>query len=149
MTKFSKIISFWGLCDLGYISWYLIWNIFQKQIPFYSDFIKSTEAASSLGYQLPIWLAVVTFILYLSMLFSSFYLLKRNKIGAILSYIQTPFRLLAIIPPSIFFIVWPLKYIFDNPETIAAIITAVTLMLLSEIFKLTSVIIWHKNLKTA
>jgi hypothetical protein len=83
------------------------------------------------------------------MLFSSFYLLKRNKIGAILSYIQTPFRLLAIIPPSIFFIVWPLKYIFDNPETIAAIITAVTLMLLSEIFKLTSVIIWHKNLKTA
>jgi hypothetical protein len=145
MIKFSRIIHFWGLCDLGYILWYLIWNVIHARIPFYGDFIKSTETASSLGSQLPIWAAVVTFILYISMLFSGYYLLRQNKISAIICYIQTPFRLLTFIPPSIFFIFWPLKYIFKNPEAISAIITLVVLMLLSESLKLSSVIIWRKR----
>jgi len=49
MIKFSKIIRFWGLCDLGYILWWLTWNIFHDRIPFYSDYIESTVAIEALG----------------------------------------------------------------------------------------------------
>jgi hypothetical protein len=153
MIKFSKIIRFWGLCDLGSVSWYLIWNIFHARMPFYNDLIEAIKAGSLSDSKQALYLMVAIsmlfIIFYLSMLFSGFYLLKQNKIGAILSYIQTPFRLLTIIPPSIFFIMWPLKYIFKNPQSITAIITFGVLLFLSEILRLTSVIIWHKNLKKA
>jgi hypothetical protein len=100
--------------------------------------------------------------LYISLLFSGYYLIKGNKIGAILSYIQTPFRIITFIPPSIFFITWPLKYFFNSEaisanvanfvfdaEAIAAIATFVTLMLLSETLKLYSIVTWRRKMKKA
>ena len=110
---------------------------------------KSVKSSTSFG--IPS-LSIITFfslVLYLSLILSGIYLIKHRKAGAILSYIQTPFRLLGLVPPSIFFIIWPLKYIFENPKAISAIITFVVLMLLSEFLKLTSVIMWRKNTLTA
>lgn len=82
--------------------------------------------------------------LYLACIFRSLFIASEKK-GAILTYFQTPFRLLTLLPPSIFFITWPLKYIFGNPKVPSALITVVVFMLFSEILKLSTVISWHKN----
>jgi hypothetical protein len=149
MIDLKKTIPLWGLFDLCSIGWYFGWRLFHGQIPFYHDITKSVKSTTSFG--IPS-LSIITFfslVLYLSLILSGIYLIKHRKAGAILSYIQTPFRLLGLVPPSIFFIIWPLKYIFENPKAISAIITFVVLMLLSEFLKLTSVIMWRKNTLTA
>jgi len=142
MIKFTKIIIFWGICDLGYILWYLSWNVYNSRIPFYSDFIGTIGLESSLPFKISIWIGVVTFILQVSMLLSGFYLLMHNKIGAILSYIQTPFRLLYFIPPSLFFILWPLGYIFNTE----LFYIGFSLVIITELLKMLTVISWHINI---
>jgi hypothetical protein len=84
-------------------------------------------------------------LVYASLILSGVYLVKKKKLGAILSYIQTPFRLLFIIPPSIFFILWPLGYFSDKPQ----IVLGVVLVLLSEILKVFTVASWQKQLGSA
>jgi hypothetical protein len=160
MSK-KNIITLWGILDLASLGWYMGWRIIHGQIPFYHDMSKSIQFNTMFG--TPSWsiITVLSLFLYLSLLFSGIYLIKHNKVGAILSYIQSPFRLLMLIPPSIFFIVWPLKYIFNSESLRTAILNhspysmevvayiAVTgLVLLSEILKLYSVINWHRKIKT-
>jgi len=145
----NKIITLWGILDLSAFVWYVGWRLFHGQIPFYHDIIKSAQISTSFGTSLGIFITVFSFILYLSLLFSGFYLIKRNKIGAILSYIQTPFRIIALIPPSMFFITWPLQYIFVNPKTITAMIAFAILLMLMESLKIYSVITWHRKMKIA
>ena len=140
----NKIITLWGILDIAYFAWYLIWRLIHGQIPFYFDISKSIASNTPLGIS-ALSLTIFSLILYISLIFSGIYLIKHNKIGALLSYIQTPFRLLTLIPPSIFFITWPLKYIFGNPQAVSAIITFVVLLLVSEILKLYSVITWQRN----
>jgi hypothetical protein len=157
----KNIITLWGILDLACLGWYVGWRIIHGQIPFYHDISRSMELNTIFGS--PSWSIITVFsiVLYLSLLISGTYLLKHNRIGAILCYIQTPFRLLMLIPPSIFFIVWPLKYIFNlesirsavlkhSPYSldIVAFIAVTVLMLLSEILKLYSVISWHRKIKT-
>jgi hypothetical protein len=76
---------------------------------------------------------------------SGIFLIRQKRIGAIISYIQTPFRMLAIIPPSIFFATWPLKYIIINPRAIVSICIFVSLVLLSEALKTVSVVMWQRR----
>ena len=151
--KINKIITFWGCCDLGFLIWYLGWNIFHKQVPFYYDITRSQITANSFESPFPIFLCVISLLAYSSLFLSGFLLLKKNKLGALVSYIQYPFRLTTLIPPSLFFITWPVKYFFDmtsvdtellfrHPATIIGIF----LLLLSEILKTTSVIFWHKRI---
>jgi hypothetical protein len=158
----KNIITLWGILDLACLGWYMVWRIIHGQIPFYHDMLKSIELNTLYG--TPSWsiITVCSLILYLSLLFSGIYLIKHSSVGATLCYIQTPFRLLTLIPPSIFFIAWPLKYIFESESLRTAILNhspysmevvayiAVTgLVLLSEILKLYSVINWHRKMKTA
>ena len=149
MFDLRKIIVLWGIFDLCSCGWYLGWRLFHGQIPIYYDIAKSIETTKSFGIPSLSIISIFSIVLYFSLIFSGIYLIKQHKVGAVLSYIQCPFRLLALIPPSIFFIIWPLKYIFENPKAISAIITLVVLMLLSESLKLTSVIIWRNNMITA
>jgi len=145
MSDLKKIITFWGVFDLCSFGWYLGWKLFHGQIPIYYDIAKSIKSTTSFGIPSLSTITFFSLILYLSLILSGVYLIKHHKAGAILSYIQTPFRLLGLVPPSIFFIIWPLKYIFENPKAIFAIITFVVLMLLSESLKLSSVIIWRRR----
>jgi hypothetical protein len=145
MLTSKKIISLWGILDICSIGWYVGWRIFHAQIPFHHDVIKATETTTSFGIPSLALLTIFSLFLYVSLIFSGVYLIKLHKVGAILSYIQTPFRLLTLIPPSIFFISWPLKYFFSSPGTILAIGNLLFLVLLSEGVKLWSIIRWQRH----
>ncbi|MEN6475035.1 MAG: hypothetical protein ABFD81_13555 [Syntrophaceae bacterium] len=140
----SAIIPlFWGLCDLGSLAWYIGWRIYQGQFPFYYDYLQAYMIMRGTGDPMPVLGCAVSILLYLSLAFSGVLLLRKKILGAILSYIQTPFRLLILIPPSLFFIHWPWKYIINKP-TFAF---GVFLLIASEIFKVATVVIWHKRQK--
>lgn len=143
MKDINKIIKIWGLFDLCAIVWYVGWRIFHGQIPFISDMQKGIETTSSFGLPSLSVVTIIAAILYLSLIPSGIYLLRQNKIGAIMTYVQTPFRLLTFIPPSIFFLLWPLPYIFKRPSFVVGI----ALLLVSETLKLITVIKWHKTIK--
>jgi hypothetical protein len=157
----KKIITLWGILDLTCLGWYVGWRIIHGQIPFYHDISRSMELNAVFGS--PSWSIITVFslVLYLSLLLSGIFLIKHNRIGAILCYIQAPFRLLMLIPPSIFFLTWPLKYIFNSESIrsailkhspysldVVAFIAVTVLVLLSEILKLISVFNWHRIIKT-
>lgn len=150
MKVSNKIIVFWGVCDLLSISWFVAWNTFHQRIPFYSDFLKTSQISKSFGDPFFVFtIYIISVISYISLIFSGILLIKNRSLGAIISYVQIPFRLLAFIPPSIFFIMWPLKYIFDDPSAISALITYLSLLLFSEILKLSSIIMWHRRTRLA
>lgn len=145
MIDLKKVITLWGVCNLFSVGWYLGWRLIHGQVPFYYDIVKSIRTNTLLGDPSFSIITVFASMLYLSLIFSGVFLIRRHRAGAILSYIQTPFRILTLIPPSIFFIIWPLKYIFEKPDAISAIITGVILLLFSETLKLYSVINWRKK----
>ena len=153
VMNMRKVIWFWGICDLGSIAWFIGWRIVHKQIPFYHDIIHSHVNATSFGHPLPAVLTYISILFYISLILSGVLLVKRLTLGAILSYIQCPFRLLTFIPPSLFFITWPLKYIIKSPKasleysfTHPAIILVIALVLFSETLKMAMVIIWHRKI---
>jgi hypothetical protein len=145
MPNFRKTITVWGVFDLCSIGWFLGWTLFQGEIPFYNDLTKSIESAVAFGIPSLGVIPVFSLLLYASLLFSGFYLIKHQKSGAILAYVQTPFRILMLIPPSIFFIIWPLGYLFKNPHSLLAISTLLLVVFISEALKLFCVIRWRKG----
>jgi hypothetical protein len=132
---------FWGLCDLGSLVWYLGWRIVQGQVPLFYDYQQAYMIMRSTGDSMPLISCVVSIMLYLSLAFSGALLLRKKVSGAVLGYLQTPFRLLILIPPSLFFIHWPWKYILSAPSYAFGFF----LLLASEIFKVATVAIWHKR----
>ncbi len=145
MVTLKRIVALWGICDICSIGWFIGWRVVHAQIPFYYDINKSIETNTAVGAPSLVLISIFSLILYVSLIFSGVYLIKLQKVGAILSYIQTPFRFLTFIPPSIFFITWPLKYFFSNHGTISAIGTLLVLFLLSEGLKLWSIIRWQRH----
>jgi|GEM_PF-1227188 len=150
MKSIEKLIIVWGILDLAAIAWYVCRKFFDGQIPFYSDFASANAISVSFGAPMPIQIASISIFFYISLLFSGYFLMKRHKFGAIISYIQCPFRLLSIIPISIFFLTWPIKHVFGIPPINKelsfihpSIIAFISLVLLSEIIKTTTVIRWH------
>ncbi len=150
MLSLKRITVLWGICDICSIGWYVGLRIFNTQIPFYYDILKSIETNKSFSgsSSVPPEI-VVSLLLYVSLAFSGVYLIKLNKVGAILAYLQTPFRLFVFMPPSIFFINWPLNYFLSDLGTIWALGTSLFLILLSEGLKLWSIIRWHRRIATA
>jgi len=143
-TQRSAIIPlFWGLCDLGSLIWYVGWRIYLGQFPFYYDLQQTAMIMRSTGDSLPVISCALSTLLYFSLALSGVLLIKKKISGAILGYIQTPFRLLILIPPSLFFIHWPWKYILDRPTFAFGFF----LLLASEIFKVATLIIWHRRQK--
>jgi hypothetical protein len=139
----ALIPRFWGLCDLASLAWYAGWRIYQGQIPFYYDYMQAYTVMRTTHDSLPVLGCTISILLYLSMAFSGVLLLKEKTSGAIISYLQTPFRLLILIPPSLFFIHWPWKYILNKPTFAFGFF----LLLASEIFKVATVVIWHRRQK--
>ena len=121
------------------------WNIYYGKFPLINDIEKIADTSASFGLPYLSIFSYLAILVYASLILSGVYLVKKKKLGAILSYIQTPFRLLFIIPPSIFFILWPLGYFSDKPQ----IVLGLVLVLLSEILKVFTVASWQKQLGSA
>ena len=120
--------------DLLAILWYVIWNISQKQVPLFYDLEKIAQNARMFGFPELKYVFYFTAIIYLSPIISGVLLLLEKKAGLTISYIQTPFRLILIISPSIFFILWPLKTFFEIPP----VWLGISLVICSEIIKVTT-----------
>jgi len=142
-----KLIAVWGLFDIITIGWSTGVDIYYGEIPFLYGIRKYWETNTSIfGSHPPLDVLVIPYVwavCYLSLIVSGIFFLKRHRFAAILSYIQTPFRLISFIPPSIFFILWPLKYIFAKPS----VFLGIGLVILSEALKLYSVVRWRRMTK--
>ena len=143
LIKSDKTIRFWGICDILYFSWYLAYSIVKGKIPFYNDINQMIQTTKSLEHPLPLFIGIPALILYVSLPFSGKLLYQLNTIGAIVSYIQTPFRIL-FASPSLFFIYWPVSILYEEPA-VSATIFCIALILLSETAKLITMIHWHIN----
>lgn len=135
----------WGGLDLCSVGWYLTSKLLHGQIPIYSDIVKAIGTSASFGIPSLEMLTGFSLLLYASLVLSGIFLIRQKRIGAIISYIQTPFRIAAIIPPSIFFATWPLKYIISSPRAIESICVFAGLVLLSETVKTVSIVMWQSN----
>ncbi len=144
VTDLKKVIIVWGLFDIITIGLSAGFDIYHGGLPFLYEIKKYWETNTSIyGSHLPVDALVIPYVwtaCYLSLIVSGIFFLKRHRFAAILSYIQTPFRLISFIPPSIFFILWPLKYIFAKPS----IFLGIGLIVLSEVLKLYSVVRWRR-----
>jgi hypothetical protein len=142
------LIVICGLLDLSSLGWYLGSRVLNGVLPFYYDIAMSIRTGLAFGGSMatisPI-ITTVSMLLYISLAFSGYYLIRLNRIGAVLSYIQTPFRVLALMPPSIFFLLWPVKYIFTPNIHVKEAIIVFSLLLLSEGLKTIIVVLWQKK----
>jgi len=145
MKNFRTLIVVWGCLDLCSVGWYLTSRLLHGQVPIYHDIVKSIETNTAFGVPSLVILSVISLLLYVSLAFSGFNLIRQKRIGAILSYIQTPFRILMFIPPSIFFLSWPFKYVFSNPGAASSIVVFISLVLLSEALKTVSIVMWQRR----
>jgi hypothetical protein len=117
-------------------------------MPFYSEIIMSINTAKAFGNPIPILASTIGVLIFLSFIASGALLIMKKPIVSKLIYVQTPLRIF-IMRPSVFFILWPLKYLFDNPEDVPAIMTLVILFIVSESLKIYSVVKWKKQIQRA
>ena len=143
--NFNRLTRFWGILDFCSIGWYFLWKLFHGQVPFYGDIVASINTARAIEHPLPMILTGVSLSLYLTLIYSGYILCIRKPYASKVSYLQAPFRLLLLIPPSLFFITWPLKYLFESPRAFFPIMTCVILLLISESLKICTLILWRRQ----
>jgi hypothetical protein len=144
MSAIKETAKFWGVLDLLSVFWYFGWNVAHGYIPVLNDIEKVSKNINSFGLPEYKFFSYVSVLIYLSTILSGMLLVFQKKSGLIISYIQTPFRLITIIPPSIFFILWPLKSIFEIPP----LWLGVALIIFSETLKISTLILWNKRRST-
>lgn len=140
-VRLRHIVRFWGVCDLGSLAWYIGWRVYAFQIPFVHDITQAVQVMHAVGSPLPVVLCSISSILYLSLIYSGIFLFRYRVPGAIISYVQTPFRLAVLFPPSLFFILWPLKYFFAAPP----FALSAGLVIVNEVLKVSTVVLWHRS----
>ena len=87
------------------------------------------------------WLRLLNLIIYASLLASGYYLIRMNKIGIIISYIQFPLRLLVSFFSLGFLMM--LSSLFENQTLAIWILSAI--LVLAEIARLVLTIQIHRN----
>lgn len=142
MNKIIFIPIFWGILDLLSVGWYAGMNIYKGQIPLVHDILSGRHNIESFGLPNFSFLIYIAAILYVSPIFSGILLILKKKSGLMLSYIQTPFRLILIIPPSIFFILWPIDSSIEKPMVLGL---GFALIILSETIKVSTLMLWNKR----
>jgi hypothetical protein len=140
----SYVLIFWGILDLGCVAWYILGNIYNNKIPFYSDILQATQVTKNFGQPNLVIISYLYIPVFLSLIISGILLIKQRLSGVILAYVQTLFRLIAFLPSSLFFLTWFPKYIFDKKHFL---IVGILIILLSESLKVWTLIIWHKEYK--
>lgn len=139
MKKIDKVIIFLGICDITYFIYYFVNSIINKDIPLFTDILRSLKVSNQIGNFMPFSLALLGVFCLFSLIFSGYFLILRKRNGAKIVYFQLPLRIILVMP-SFFFIIWPMKIIFHNVIIIVA-------MIITELIKLFFVINWHINLK--
>jgi len=144
LTNKSRIIQFWGLCDLLLIAWWISRTLIQGNIPIFYEIKTALKTSSSFGNHWPLIATMMGLTLYFSIIYSGKLLIQQNPRAAIVTYIQTPFRFIAA-TPSLFFATWPISYFISDNKQI--LIAGVIIVSMSEVAKLASIIPWHMNIK--
>lgn len=85
------------------------------------------------------WGAIFAMLIYVSLVFSAYFLIRQSKIGCWLTYAQLPLRIAFYIPSFGFLIVYN-KAFFNSPDNI------VWLMIALEILRLFFTILIHRKL---
>lgn len=146
LKKLEKLIILWGVLDVMTILWYMGWSVSKNQMPFVYD-IKHQflNAAPQIGMGTAISLSIIVFAAYMSLAISGYFLFRLKKAGVVIACIQSPLRVITIIPPSVFFLLWPLSTIFDSPSAVIGF----SLTLVVELIKISSMIAWWVLLNRA
>jgi len=142
MKIWDKLLILWGTLDILSLIGYGAKCIIEDKIPIINDLYLIAENLESFGMLSLKYIAPVLIgILYLSLSITGYFLIKRQKIGIIVSYLQTPFRLLAIMPPSISILLW-----FIGTSNKPKILT-ISLIVIVETFKVYSLIKYQRLYK--
>ena len=111
-------------------------QLWKGRVPIYSDLHSAWSTATSFGSLAPGFvIASLATVLYISIPLSGTLLYQRNTFGAVLAYIQFPFRL-AFVLPSLFFITWIVAPL--QPLSLS-----VSLIVVTELLKLWSLRSWQ------
>ena len=136
-VKSNKLVFLvWALFDFLHIAVYSISSLRLGNIPYATDFVSTVGNVSSHGGVVSGGMVVFSWLLELSILVSLvMFLLMKNKVK-VLCYVQTPFRLIFLVPSlSIMFSVFNL---FGGLNTIVVIV----MVILSEAAKVFSLKKW-------
>ena len=144
MNDKSRIIQFWGICDLLFIAWWVGRTLLRGNIPIYFEIKSALALSSSFGDSWPIFATIFALAMYFSIIYSGKLLIQLDPKAAIVTYIQLPFRFFAI-TPSLFFAIWPVQYFFTGNKQI--FIAGTIIVFISEAAKIASIITWHKEIK--
>lgn len=141
------LIRICGLLDLCSFAWYLSSRLLHGNLPFYPEIAMSIQTGSNFGGSFAAIIPIVTtvsMLLYASLIFSGYHLIRLHRIGAVLAYVQAPFRFLSVMPPSVFFLLWPLV-LFNYSTLLPKVVVVFGLLFGSEALKTIIVIRWHRK----
>jgi len=137
MKILTKVIYFWGICDLIFILIYLLSCISNKDIPLYSEILYLSKVFKSPTPSLFIWAGTSLFLLQLSIFFTAYLLLKQHKAAAIICYFQFPIRI-TIAYSSLPFIRSDME-LYENHDLLFYYVIVI------ELIKLITIITWHRG----
>ena len=101
--KKHYMVQVYGIFDFVYLLFFIVKAVQRDEIPFYTKFLSDITSSIEAGFGFLI-LSVVGHIVNLSILVSFILLLKNKRAGIYLSIIQVPFKLLLIVPPTLFYL---------------------------------------------
>ena len=150
MKRIDKIIVFWGVCDIFFIVGLIASSLLKGEVPLYNDLesaiintiIVPENFTEMWGF---IVFTFLDFIFTVSILASGISLILRKKIGLLLAYCQTPYRVFTVVP-SIGFILFSFD-IFESDF----LFWGMVVFYLTESLKILTLIKWQrykKNLLT-
>jgi len=128
----KAIFYFWGLCDVFYILRFIWLNIEQGRVPLIDDILSFNRVFPLQGLYSPVLFAL-SLLLNISIVFSAIFLFRQRENIHWLIYIQTPLRIMFIIP-SLSILPWLLKNFSITAGTVFLFVTV-----LSEILKVVTV----------
>lgn len=113
MLKRSFWPLIWGGLDLIYMLGFMLLEAISGKIPFVSDLMASYHTSILYGSIFPELLVALSSLLYISLIVSGIYLLRRKRIGVYVAWIQVIPRLVFFVP-SLFVIILPLMMLLKS-----------------------------------
>lgn len=153
MPRFTRLVRFWALLDIGLIFYiFVIWPMLNGQPAFFWVVESAKSLFNPIGSRVGLWVFVFYMALILSILVSSYLLLKRNDKGALLTYFQYPFRLPFIVVYYTLFCVPTFIYLERSHSVFFMGNKWIAYSLMFSIFlidfgRLISVVLWHKCIR--
>lgn len=95
----SKLIFWiWGAFDVIYIALYVVSSVREGRLPYFTDFAATIQNLVSHGGIITGIMIGLSWLLQLSIIFSAVLLLLNSSKARLFCFIQTPFRLLFMVP---------------------------------------------------